>query len=305
MIAVAGESLMDLIAEAPDRLIPVPGGAPFNLARILAWLGTDCTFISRLSADPYGSWLRDELEAVGTDLAVANPVAAPTTIAIAQIDAGGSADYRFYAEGTASTLLESRDLPRGVLQGARALALGGLGIVFEPTRSTLVGLAMSAPREVLLVLDPNCRPSAVADPLDYAKTIATLLSRAAFLKVSVQDIAFLAPGCPPLDYAERALSHGPGVAIVTDGPRPITLLTAQGRCTIPVPEVQVIDTIGAGDAFLAGLLAWLDDNPEVDPRAADLNTLRSAVETAAQVAAAICTTRGAILPAGLNWRERV
>jgi fructokinase len=305
MIAVAGESLIDLISEAPDHLTPITGGASFNVARVLAWLGVRCTLVSRLSDDPFGAQLRAELISAGVALAVPAPAHAPTTLAVAQLDAGGSAEYSFYGDGTSAALLEPGDLPVGLLDGVRALTLGGLGIVLEPTRSTLVDLALRAPRDVVVVLDPNCRPSSVRDRGAYRDTVTSLLTRTDVLKVSRQDIDFLDPGRDLLDFGLEALEHGPAVVIVTNGPEPALLVIAEGSRWIPVPTVEVADTIGAGDAFLAGLLAWFEHNAGVDPRSADLETLSAAAETAAEVAAAVCTMRGAALPADFTWREPV
>jgi fructokinase len=305
MIAVAGESLIDLITEASDQLTPITGGAAFNVARVLAWLGVDCELITRLSSDPFGARLRAELLAAGVRLPIAGLADVPTTLAVAQLDVAGSADYTFYGEGTAAAQLRPQDLPSGLLDGVRAMTLGGLGLVLEPTRSTLLGLALGAPAEVALVLDPNCRPSTIRDRDLYRDTIAALLPRTGILKVSREDIGILDPGAEPIAFALDALGRGPAVVIVTDGAEPTLLATAEGVRWIPVPAVEVADTIGAGDAFLAGLLAWFAGNSAVDPRTADLAMLAAATETAAEVAAAVCTMRGAVLPAGFTWRELV
>lgn len=301
MIAVAGESLMDLVTATPDQLTPIAGGASFNVARVLAWLGVDCMLITRLSTDPFGARLRAELDAAGVRLAVPGLANAPTTLAVAQLDARGSANYRFYGEGTAAALLRPEDLPRELLDGMQALTLGGLGLVLEPMRSTLLGLALGAPAEVAIVLDPNCRPSSVRDRAAYADTVATLLPRTDVLKVSREDIEFLDPALSPLDFGLDALERGPAVVIATNGAQPTMLLTRAGVRWVPVPAVQVADTIGAGDAFLAGLLAWFASHPAVDPRSAGLDALGDAVEEAAEVAAAVCTMSGAVLPAGFTW----
>lgn len=296
---------MDLIAESPSRLTACAGGASFNVARVLAWLGVDCTLVTQLSADPFGMQLRAELLAAGVELALPGTVAAPTTLAVAQLDRDGSAEYVFYGEGTAAALLQPDSLPPGILDRARALTVGGLGIVLEPVRSTLLGLVQELPAEVMVVLDPNCRPSAVRDPAGYRETVGRLLTRADVLKVSDEDIAFLDPGRDPLDFGLEALDHGPAVVVVTGGPEPTMLLTAAGARWIPVPHVEVADTIGAGDAFLAGLLAWFEHNPEVSPRSAGLDVLGIAAEHATEVAAAVCTMRGAVLPPGFAPRARV
>jgi fructokinase len=301
MIGVAGESLMDVLPGEAGQLVAVPGGAPFNVARIAAQIGMQCTFLGRLSDDPFGRRLRGELEAAGVSLALADPVTLPTTLAIAQLDAAGSADYRFYVDGTAAAALEPTDIPDGFLAGVRALALGGLGLVLEPIRSTLLALLATAPPELLVVLDPNCRPRAISDAPAYRATVNTALSRTDVLKVSREDIAFLAPAADPLAYCRETLAHGPKLVLMTDGPAPATLFTHRGTRSIPVPRVRVVDTIGAGDAMVAGLLAWFAQHPDVAPDAAELDLLESAVTAAAQVSAAVCTVRGAHLPENFTF----
>lgn len=301
MIAVAGEALMDVIVGEAGTLTALPGGAPFNVALNVARLGCDCIYIGRLSDDRFGGRLRAELEAAGVRLAAPEPVTAPTTLALAQLDERGSADYRFYIESTSAAALGAADLPADVLKGCRLLALGGLGIVFEPIRSTLLQVAEWAPSELLILLDPNCRPRAIADIDEYRRTISSLVSRADIVKVSVEDAEFLCPGCNAVEYAIGLVARGPNVALVTDGAHPTTLVTADGVRSVEVPPVTVVDTIGAGDAFVAGLLAWLDSHPDVDPRAGDLDALQIAVEAAIEVSSAVAGSRGAALPATFHW----
>lgn len=301
MITVAGEALMDVIADAAGTFTPFPGGAPFNVAVNVARLGADCAFLGRLSDDPFGARLRAELLEAGVLLAAPHPVSAPTTLAIAQLDQTGSADYRFYFEATSAAALTADDVPGGLLGGGRALALGGLGIVYEPMRSTLLALVDDVPPDLLVVLDPNCRPRAIPDLDSYRATVASLITETDVLKVSVQDIELLFPGSDPVEYGIGAAARGPAVVLITDGPGLCVLITADGVRHVAVPAVEVVDTIGAGDAFVAGLLAWFARHPEVDPRDAPLDVLQGGVESAIEVAGAVCQVRGAVLPEGFSW----
>jgi fructokinase len=304
MITVAGEALMDVLADEGGTLTPLPGGAPYNVARFVAMLGEDCTFLGRLSDDPFGARLRRELSDAGVTLATPEPVTAPTTLAMAQLDATGSADYRFYGAGTSAAALRPSDVPAGLLAGGRAFALGGLGTVFEPIRSTLLELLEAAPRELLVVLDPNCRPHAITDLDDFRATIDRLLARTDVLKVSLEDLAVLCPGGDPRDYGVGLVGRGPAVVLITAGADGLTLATAEGVRAIPVPAVEVVDTIGAGDAFVAGILAWLAVHADIDPRTAGLDALEAAVAAALEVSGAACRVRGAALPGGFVWSER-
>ena len=288
---------MDVLPGEAGQLIAVPGGAPFNVARIAGRIGLECTFLGRFSDDPFGHRLRSELEEAGVSLAVADSVTAPTALAMAQLDACGSADYRFYLEGTAAAALEPPDIPDRFLAGVRVLTLGGLGLALEPIRSTLLALLAAASPELVVVLDPNCRPRATRDARAYRTAVDAAVRRADVLKVSREDINFLAPATDPLAYCREALSRGPRVVLMTDGPAPATLFTRRGTRSVPVPSVSVVDTVGAGDAMVAGLLAWFARHPHISPDAAELDVLEPAVVAAAQLSAAVCTVQGAHLPA--------
>jgi fructokinase len=146
MITIAGEALMDVVTDASGSVTAFPGGAPFNVARTIAQMGGVCQFVGRFSDDDFGRQLRSALEREGVAIPVREATSAPTTLAIAQVDDTGSADYRFYLEGTAAAQLRPGDIPPDLLAGSNALALGGLGILIEPTASTLLGLIRQAPR---------------------------------------------------------------------------------------------------------------------------------------------------------------
>jgi fructokinase len=294
VIIVAGEALMDVLAEPDDRLLALPGGAVFNVARALGWLGADCMYLGALSDDRFGSELRARLTEAGARLAVPDPVAAPTTLALAELDDGGSAHYRFYDAGTAAAQLEPRMLPPGLLNGADALLVGGIVLGLEPVASTLVSLVDGAPEDLTVVCDPNCRPSAIHDRGCYLRTIDALLRRVDIVKASVEDLALLCDGDPPpLEAARRLLARGPAAVIVTDGPGSVSIVTAERVETVPVPEVEVVDTIGAGDAFVAGLLDWWVSHEAGRSRTQDRETLAAATRAAVEVSARAVRVRGA------------
>jgi fructokinase len=303
MITVAGEALFDIIVdEAGTPLMAMPGGGPFNVARFVSLLGEQCCFLGRLSDDRFGMRLRAELDAAAVQLAVPATVTAPTTLAIAQLDTTGSARYRFYAQGTSAVALSHEDVPPAVINDSRALALGGLSLVFEPVRSSLLELAERAGDSLLIFLDPNCRPSAIPDLESYRHTIELLLRSADIVKASVEDLELICPTREPISYATELVVQGHlGMVVVTDGPNAVTLISRKGLRALAVPNVAVVDTIGAGDAIVAGLLAWVASHSDIDPRSASLDVLQAAVEAAIEVAAAVCTVRGAALPVGFVW----
>ena len=256
MITVAGEALIDLVIDASGSVDAVPGGAPFNVARTIARLGGNCQFLGRLSDDRFGEQLRSALEEAGVRIAVPDPTPAPTTLAIARLDELGTAEYKFYLDRTSAAELTTDDFPAEVLDGCNAISLGGLGLLIEPTASSLTALIRQRPPGATILLDPNCRPAAVPDLPAYRELIDTVVRQVDIVKVSTDDLRLLRPGEPPLTAARGLLEQGPAAVLVTDGPSPTTVLTEFGERSVPVPVVEVVDTIGAGDAFVAGFLTW-------------------------------------------------
>lgn len=301
MITVAGEALIDIVVGASGSMRAVPGGGSFNVARTIARLGGESQFLGRLSEDPFGQRLRTALRRDGVDLVVEEPIAAPTTVAMAQLDERGVADYRFYVDGTAAAQLEPRDVPADVLDGCTALAVGGLGLVVAPIAFTLSALLAAAPPSVVTLLDPNCRPRAIHDTLAYRVRMDGLVADVDVVKVSTDDLALLRPGKEPMAAARGLLELGPTAVLVTDGPSPVRIITAAGERVVPVPEVQIRDTVGAGDAFVAAcLVGWADAGMGREDLG-DPDALAEVAAQAAEVAAAACTVVGANLPAGVRY----
>jgi fructokinase len=296
MITVAGEALIDVVIGAAGSMRAVPGGGPFNVARTIARLGGECQFLGTLSEDPFGRRLRAALRADGVRVVVKDPTPAPTTIAMAQLDDHGVADYRFYIDGTAAAQLEAADVPADLLSGGSAFAIGGLALMVEPIASTLRALVAARPPSLLTLLDPNCRPRAIRDLSAYRMSIDAFLGAVDVVKVSTEDLAVLRPGQEPRAAARGLLALGPAAVLVTDGPSPVRVVNGGGERSVPVPAVAIADTVGAGDAFAAACLAaW----GEAGCHRADLgdpDALAEVAGDAVRVAAAACTVSGANLP---------
>jgi len=255
MIVVAGESLIDLIVDASGRVEARPGGGPYNVARTLGRLGQSVAFLGRLSRDRFGSLLRAGLAAEHVDLGLAPLTDAPTLLAVAELDADGAATYRFYVEGTAAAGLSAADVRDGLPAATTALHVGTLGLVFEPMAATIESVVAGLGPDVLLMADPNCRPTAIRDAAAYRARLGRILGRVDVLKVSVDDLAWLDPGTAPVEGARRLMAGGAVAVLITDGARPVRLVTPAGVRELAVPPVRVVDTVGAGDAFGAGFLA--------------------------------------------------
>jgi fructokinase len=226
---------------------------------------------------------------------------APTTLAIAELDAAGAADYTFYLEGTSAAQLETRDLPSGLLDDSQVVLFGGLGIVAEPIATTLRGLVAEVTEHVTVMFDVNCRRSAIRDVDAYRRTVGDYLRHVDIVKVSVDDVKLLAPDSEPRAAARDLLDGGPAAVLLTDGPHPVTIITTESERTVAVPDVAVTDSVGAGDAFVAGFLMTWSARPH-RPRPLDPDELAHATSAAVLVASAACRVPGAGLPDDVVWR---
>jgi fructokinase len=296
LIVVAGEALVDLVPRSGDELIGHPGGGPYNVSRTIGRLERPVTFLGRLSSDGFGRRLRRELEAdgVGTDTVVATD--APTTLAVVEFDAAGHATYRFYADGTSAPGLTGEAAMAVLPERVETLCLGTLGLVFEPIATTLEQVAARAGEDTLVALDPNIRPATVGDPHAYRERLDRLLRRADVLKASDHDLEWLLPGRPPADAARALLGPAGAVALVTLGAEGALVVTADDVVAVEAPRVEVVDTIGAGDAFMGAFLADWRARGLGRAELAGRDELVEATRFACRVAAITCTRAGADPP---------
>ena len=302
MIVVCGEALIDLLPAADGTERPTPGGGPFTTARALARLEIPTQFLGRISMDTFGQMLADLLVADGVDLSLASFGPEPSTMAIASLDARGLAAYRFVSEGTSAPNLTPTMLPETFGPEVNALHVGTLGLVLEPMASTLLQLIERESGRRLVMLDPNIRPALLSDAGDFRRRLDRLIVHTTVVKASNADLAWL---YPELDYdaaAGQFLDAGVELVLVTLGARGAVAISRDARVSVEAPAVDVVDTIGAGDAFGAAFLAWLDDQNAVASRLSlGADDLRAALEFSCLVASMTCTRPGAQPP----WRTEV
>src|ERR1700748_1732196 len=225
VIVVAGEALIDLVVRPGGRVDARPGGSPSNAARSLARLGAETTFLGRQSRDGLGRLLLDRLAADGVAIGVPEPSSRPTTLAVATLDQAGSADYAFYLDGTAGADLGYEALKKALPADMTVLHVGDLGLVMEPIGAAIERLILhDVPADTLVLPDPNCRPSAVADHEAYRSRIGVIARRADIVKASTEDLAYLYPDAPPAEAARALLDRGSPLLLVTHGPPPAPAL---------------------------------------------------------------------------------
>jgi fructokinase len=296
VIVVAGEALIDLIAYPDGRLAAVPGGGPFNASRTIARLGGDVAFLGRLSEDRFGQQLRGALAGDGVDLSFTETTDQPTTLAVAELDDRGAATYRFHTADTSVPGLSAAAIERALASAPTALHVGTLGLALEPMASGLARAAAAAGPETVVMLDPNCRPRAIRDRDAYLARLDAVLRRADVVKVSADDLAWLAPGVSFHDAARRVLDQGPAVVLATDGAQCVIVLGRRFAFEVTVPRVDVVDTVGAGDAFGGAFLAWWTERGFERSHLGDEDAVRDAVTHAVAVAALTCQRAGAEPP---------
>ncbi|MEI5009671.1 carbohydrate kinase [Streptomyces sp. PmtA] len=299
MIVVAGESLIDLVpqrtaaGDAPlPPLLPRPGGGPYNTAVALGRLGSAVGFCSRVSVDGFGEALLGGLHAAGVRTSLVQRGPEPTSLAVAEVGADGSAGYGFYMTGTADRLFA---LPPALPDEVRALALGTCSLVLEPGASAYEALLRrEADRGVFTLLDPNIRPGLIPDAGAYRERFAGWLPSVSLLKLSEDDAAWLG-GSP-----EQWLTEGPAAVVLTHGDRGLTVRTREGvEAAVPAAAVPVADTIGAGDTVNAALLHDLERRDALSQGgllALDTAGWTEVLGFAARAAAVTCSRTGAEPP---------
>jgi len=260
VILSCGEALVDMLPRRTDAgedvFAPCPGGAVFNTAVALGRLGVPAGFLSGLSTDVFGQMLAAALDASGVDTALCVRSARPTALAFVTLE-DGRARYAFHDEMTAGRMIRAADLP-AVPQTAEALFFGGISLMVEPCGGAYQALMeREAGSGRVMMLDPNVRPSFIADEAVYRARIARMVALADIVKLSDEDLRWLEGPRGITGGAEAVLAQGPKVVFVTEGAAGAHAFTAARSVFVPARRVEVVDTVGAGDTFNAGVLAAL------------------------------------------------
>ncbi len=295
-VVIAGEALIDLIIGRDGSVSPAAGGGQYNAARALARLGGSVEFLGRISDDWFGKLLRAKLDEDGVGTSLVVDTADPTTLVLAEIDEAGVAHYHWYIEKTTVPGLELADARRALSPPPDALHVGTLGLAMEPIADSLAAVVAEVPESTFVMVDPNCRPTATPDFGRYQARMRRIIARADVVKGSDEDFAYLALAETPEATARLLLEQGVGAVLVTHGADEALGFCAGGEFAVPVPVVQVVDTVGAGDTFGGSFLAHWLEHGFGRRELADADLLQDAVAFAAQAAAINCTRAGAEPP---------
>jgi fructokinase len=287
-IWVCGEVLIDILPSGP-----VVGGGPANTAKALARLGHDVHFIDGISSDAYGQSARSELLNDGVNLDLALVSDKPTCTATVTLDAAGGASYEFLIDGTATFDFAASWLPDPYRYQPQVLHIGTLVTVIEPGASALYDWAMQVAELAPIVFDPNIRPSVMPDRDLYEAAVEKWAALSAVIKVSDDDLAWLFPGQAIEDVANRWINDGAFLVVVTQGANGLMGYTSEGRVEVPGVEVDVVDTVGAGDTVGAIVVEAMLAHGLVELRG---DLLRDILTRAAAAAAITCSRKGAQPP---------
>lgn len=299
MILSCGEALIDMLprtsTEGEPSFAPYAGGAVFNTAIALGRLGAPAGFFSGLSSDLFGELLRDTLAASLVDASMAHVEGRPTTLAFVRL-VDGHATYAFYDENTAGRMLTPADLPE---TSAEAYFFGGISLVGDPCGSAYEALmTREAPTKVTMI-DPNIRPGFITDEPAYRARIGRMLALADIVKLSDEDLVWLMGSGDIAALARQILAMGPKLVCITEGAKGATAYWAGDPVSVTAQKVKVVDTVGAGDTFNAGVLAALHRAGSLTKEriaALDAETIRAALDLGTRAAGVVVGRAGANPP---------
>ena len=306
MIICCGEALIDMLPEhlkdGRGAFVPVPGGAAYNTAIALGRLGEDTGVFSGLSTDVFGQQLIRQLEdsGVSTTLCVRSPN--PTTLAFVFLK-DGHAQYTFLDENTAGRMLGSKtivNLPKTV----HALHFGGISLIPEPCGSTFEEFMKRNQERKVISFDPNIRPGFVVDEPAYRERLRRMVTMSDIIKVSEEDLDWMEPDGHFEHAAHNWIEAGASIVTLTMGGDGARSITKVEDVTVPSKQVQVVDTVGAGDTFNAGFLASLSLSGALSKEgllSIDHQILRAALEYGSKVAAYTVSQAGVNPP----WKDQL
>jgi fructokinase len=265
-VVCIGEALIDLFAvdrnvsmEAATEFRAAAGGAPANVAIGVSRLGLSAALIGKVGADPFGRKLRRLLVGEGVDVrGLRDHPTARTPLAFVHPEAAGDQRFVFYRHATADTLLTPDDIDLDLIAHARVLHFCSISLSTEPSRTaTLMAARWARDHGLLVSFDPNVRLDLFASRNAARAAIDEALPLAHVLKLSRDEIELLSGCDDPIRAAYNLRQHGPALVVVTLGAGGCAFVDAAGEGFVGAPEVSARDTTGAGDAFMAGLLAAL------------------------------------------------
>lgn len=251
-VLVAGEALMDVVVSPDGTTAEHVGGSPANVAVGLATLGHPTTLATRVAPDERGSRIAAHLRDRGVPLAPGSETAVRTSTATATLDAGGAASYDFDL---------TWDLGPVDVTGCGHVHTGSLAATLQPGAAAVLDLVTRSRETATVSYDPNARPTLMGPPHEARSRIEELVGLSDVVKASDEDLRWLYDDAPVEQLARLWGQLGAGLVVVTRGGSGAHVLLPWSGVSweAPAPQVAVVDTVGAGDSFMAGLLSGLLD----------------------------------------------
>jgi fructokinase len=243
---VIGEALIDIVERDGQTTGEYVGGSPLNVAVGLGRLGRDVDFQTHIGADDRGRRITDHLKGSHVQLVSGSTNAARTPTARAMLDADGQATYTFDIDWQLSGTPEA--------EPPLVVHTGSIATVLEPGCRAVAALIDTYRPAATVSFDPNVRPALIDDRDAAQSRIDRLIERADVVKASDEDLAWLDPDRTPEQIAAAWLASGPSIVVVTQGGKGSLAMCGAGTVRVPAGNVQVVDTVGAGDAFMTGLI---------------------------------------------------
>ena len=250
-ILIAGEALTDIVVDADGGRREYPGGSPMNVAVALARLGHDAHLLTAIGEDPRGEAIRAHLDDSGVHLTPSSVGPGRTSTAEAVLDASGAATYTF-------DLAWDPD-PAGLPSDLDAVHTSSIAAVMEPGASTLAELLRTARTAATISYDPNARPTLMGEPADVRARIEENIALSDVVKASDEDVTWLYGTDDVEDVVSSWRELGPSLTVLTRGGEGSVAFAGSGRVQVAPVPVEVVDTVGAGDTFSAGILDALAD----------------------------------------------
>lgn len=289
-VLVVGEALVDVVDG-----IAYAGGSPMNVAIGMSRLGLRTTLHTRIGPDEFGELITRQLNQNGVVITAESRDSGPTSVAAARIGADGTATYEFVIDASLSHLGTS-------LARFEAVHSGSIAAALDPGAERIEQLLKDARPRATISFDPNVRAQLLGDRITARARVARLVAIADVVKASDEDLSWLYPEASIEAVADAWLASGPSVVVVTRGGVGSTALCAAGLVSIPSPEVRLIDTIGAGDSYMAAMIAGLAGagllgaERRESLKAIALSDLEQVIRLAAECAGITVSRRGANPP---------
>lgn len=281
---VIGEALIDIVEDDGERERELVGGSPANVAVGLARQGHPVELLTRIGRDERGARIAEHVAAAGAALARSSWASPSTSTARARLRADGSAEYEFDI---------TWDLPVPALDDVALVHTGSIALFLEPGGTAVVEALRRASATALVTVDPNIRPALVGEHRAARARFQEAARVADLVKLSDEDAAWLFPDLVPEQVLAEVATLGPRLVVITRGGEGAVALGAGGIVEVDAMPVDVVDTIGAGDAYMASLLASALDDPQLFTSEA---ALRRALRRAAVTAGITVSRAGANPP---------